>query len=370
MYRLIKPEIPEEAIVKIIDVIRSGNLVQGHHVKELENALEEYLSVKHAVVCSSGTAALHLSLLAMDISSGDEVICPAFTFPATANVVERSGAKVVLADVTLDDLCLDPGELERTVTDKTKAVIVVHEFGQSAQITEIKHLAEKFGIKIIEDAACSIGTEYNGQKVGTFSLAGCFSFHPRKIITTGEGGAVVTNDEELATRLRVFRNHGIAVRDGHQDFIEAGLNYRMTEFQAVLGFYQLAGIGDIIANRITQATLYNTVLANTAFIKTPQKFNDRGTIYQTYHVIVADNINRDRLIESLRAADIEANLGAQALNCLDYYQKKYGYRPEDFPNATKAYRQGLALPIGPHLTEDDIKYIAGTLINILDSHEN
>jgi dTDP-4-amino-4,6-dideoxygalactose transaminase len=370
MYRLIKPEIPEEAIVKIVDVLRSGNLVQGHHVKELEKALEEYLSVKHAVVCSSGTAALHLSLLVMDIGPDDEVICPAFTFPATANVVERSGAKVVLADVTLDDFCLDPRELERTVTDRTKAVIVVHEFGQSAQITEIKHLAEKFGIKIIEDAACAIGTEYNGRKVGTFGLSGCFSFHPRKVITTGEGGAVVTNNEELAARLRVFRNHGIAVRDGHQEFIEAGLNYRMTEFQAVLGFYQLARIGNIIENRLLQAKLYNTALAKTASIKTPQIFGNRENIYQTYHVIVADNINRNKLIDSIRAADIETNLGAQALNCLDYYQKKYGYKPEDFPNATKAYRQGLALPIGPHLTEDDIEYIAGTLINILDSHEN
>jgi perosamine synthetase len=370
MYRLVKPNIPETAIVKMADVIRSGNLVQGNNVRDFEKALEEYLSVKHAVVCSSGTAALHLSLLAMNISPGDEIICPAFTFPATANVVERSGAKVVLADVSSDDLCLNPRELERVITKRTKAVVVVHEFGQSAQIEEIAHLADAFGFKIVEDAACAIGTEYNGQKVGTFGLMGCFSFHPRKVITTGEGGAVVTHDDELATRLRIFRNHGISVRDGNPDFIEAGLNYRMTDFQAVLGLYQLNALSDIIDNRLLQARLYNSILADTTSIKTPQSFAFRGSIYQTYHIVVPDKINRNLLIESLRAADIEVNIGAQALNCLDYYRRKYGYKPENFPNATRAYRQGIALPIGPHLTEDDIKYIAGTLIKILDRHEN
>jgi dTDP-4-amino-4,6-dideoxygalactose transaminase len=370
MIKLAKPIISETIIDKVAAVLRSGNLVQGNNVRDFEKSLEDYISIKHAVACSSGTAALHLSLLAMNISSGDEIICPAFTFPATANVVERSGAKVVLADVSSKDLCIDPGEVERVITKKTKAVIIVHEFGQSAQIKEIRHLVEKFGIKIIEDAACAIGTEYNGQKVGTFGFAGCFSFHPRKIITTGEGGAIVTNDDEFAARLRVFRNHGLSIKDGYHNFIEAGLNYRMTEFQAVLGLHQLAEIIDIIDSRLMQAQLYNEALAKTAAIKTPQRFDVRGSIYQTYHVIVADNINRNKLIESLRAKDIEVNIGAQALNCLDYYQKKYGFKPEDFPNATRAYRQGLALPIGTHLTEDDIKYVAGTLIDMLDNHEN
>jgi len=370
MYRLAKPNISETGIEKIAGVLRSGNLVQGHHVRNLEKALENYLAVPHAVVCSSGTAALHLSLLAMDFKTGDEIISPAFTFPATANVVERSGGSTVLADVSPDDLCLDPEALKTAITKKTKAVIVVHEFGQSAQIKEIAAIAEKHGLKIIEDAACAIGAEYQGQKVGTFGTAGCFSFHPRKVITTGEGGAIVTHDDRFAERLRIFRNHGMAIKNGGLDFVEAGLNYRMTEFQAILGLDQLTELSNHVEYRRHQARLYNKILAKTATIKTPRFFDSRCSIFQTYHIIVADHVNRNRLMESLRSADIEVNLGAHALNCLSYYCKKYGYNPEDFPQATRAYRQGIALPIGAHLNDHDIKYIADTLIKLLEHHEN
>lgn len=370
MRKLAKPDISEAAILKIADVIRSGNLVQGRYVREFEEALENYLSVKHAVVCSSGTAALHLSVLAMNINPGDEIICPAFTFPATANVLERCGARVVLADVSPDILCLDPAELEKAITKKTKAVMIVHEFGQSAQIKEITTIAEKHGIVIIEDAACAIGTEYDGKKAGTFGLAGCFSFHPRKVITTGEGGAVVTYDDRFAERLRTFRNHGIAIKDGLMDFIEAGLNYRMTEFQAIMGIDQLASLQDIIDSRLSQAALYSRLLKDIPLIQTPGVLDSAHSIFQTYHIMMADSVNRNRLMDALMAKDIEVNIGAHALNCLTYFQEKYGYQPDDFPSATRAYRQGIALPIGRHLSQEDIQFIGETLINLLEHHEN
>lgn len=370
MHKLAKPDISEAAIAQIADVIRTGNLVQGCNVRDFETALEKYFCIKNAVACSSGTAALHLSILAMSINAEDEIICPAFTFPATANVVERSGGKVVLADISPDDLCLDPHELEKVITNRTKAIIIVHEFGQSAQIEEITVLAEKHGIKIIEDAACAIGTEYYGQKTGTFGLTGCFSFHPRKVITTGEGGAVITSDDYIAKQLRMFRNHGIEIKDGCQEFVEAGLNYRMTEIQAVMGLHQLAELENIIKKRFYQAQLYNNFFANTSSIKRPQVFTSRISIFQTYHITIADHINRNQLIETLKTADIEAGIGAQALNCTAYYRQKYGYRPEDFPNATRAYHQGIALPIGHHLSDSDIKYIAETLTQVLESYEN
>lgn len=370
MHKLAKPDISEAAIAQIADVIRTGNLIQGRNVRDFETALEKYFCVKHAVACSSGTAALHLSLLAMNINTDDEIICPAFTFPATANVVRRSGGKVVLADISPDDLCLDPRELEKVITTRTKAIIVVHEFGQSAQIEEIIFFADKHGIKIIEDAACAIGTEYYGQKVGTFGLAGCFSFHPRKVITTGEGGAIITNNDIIAERLRMFRNHGIEIKDGCQEFVEAGLNYRMTEIQAVLGLHQLPELENIIEKRCHQAQLYNNIFTNISSIKLPRVILSRSSIYQTYHIITADHINRNELIDTLRSAGIEAGIGAQALNCTTYYQQKHGYKPEDFPNATRAYRQGIALPIGHHLSDDDIQYIAETLVQALENYEN
>jgi perosamine synthetase len=366
MLRLAKPYIPEAAISRIIDILKSGNLVQGRHVREFEMALEGFLSVKHAVVCSSGTAALHLALLAADIKEGDEVICPAFTFPATANVIERSGATTILVDITLDDFCLDISKVEKAITYKTKAIVVVHEFGQCADIEGISTLADKFGLRIIEDAACALGTEYHGKKAGTFGIMGCFSFHPRKAITTGEGGVIVTDDEELAGKLRALRNHGICMEDGHQEFLYAGLNYRMTEFQAALGFSQLAEIDHIIDRRVEQAKRYDGNLSIN-LIKIPATFKLRKAVYQTYHVLIADTINRDGLIESLKLAGIETNIGAQALNCLSYYQRKYGYCPDDFPNAKKAYRQGLALPIGLHLTDEDIDHISITLANLLET---
>jgi dTDP-4-amino-4,6-dideoxygalactose transaminase len=370
MLKLAKPDISEAAIAQIADVIRTGNLIQGRNVRDFETALEKYFCVKHAVACSSGTAALHLSLLVMSINTDDEIISPAFTFPATANVVIRSGGKVVLADISPDDLCLDPRELEKVITNRTKAIIIVHEFGQSAQIDEITALADKQGIKINQDAASPIGTAYYGQKVGTFGLVGCFSFHPRKVITTGEGGAVITNNDKIAERLRMYRNHGIEIKDGSQEFVEAGLNYRMTEIQAVLGLHQLPELENIIKKRFYQAQYYNNIFANTSCIQLPRVIPSRSSIYQTYHIIVANHINRNKLIETLRSAGIEAGIGAQALNCTTYYQQKYGYRPEDFPNATRAHRQGIALPIGHHLGDNDIQHIAETLLKALEHYEN
>jgi len=365
MLKLTRPRIQEDAIAKVVEILRSGNFVQGHHVRAFEKTLEEYLSVRHAVACTSGTAALHLALLAADVHAGEEIICPAFTFPATANAVERAGANTVLVDINLEDFCIDASKIEKSATEKTRAMIAVHEFGQSAEIDKISAIGDGLGLDVIEDAACALGTEHNGLKVGTFGLMGCFSFHPRKAITTGEGGLVVTDDGDLAYKLRALRNHGISLKDGHQDFLYAGLNYRMTEFQAALGLSQLAVIEDSIATRIRQAERYDRALIAADMIRTPPRFNNRRATYQTYHVLVDDNIDRNKLIDSLKTAGIETNLGAQAINCLTYYRHKYGYAPDDFPNATKAYHQGLALPIGSHLKDEDIDFIAETLIKLL-----
>ncbi|RJR41444.1 MAG: DegT/DnrJ/EryC1/StrS family aminotransferase [Desulfobacteraceae bacterium] len=362
MLRLARPDIPEAAITEAVEVLRSGNLAQGEQVARFEAALAEYLDVKHAIAVTSGTAALHLAVLALGIGPGDDVIVPAFTYPATANVVELVGARTVLVDVGLDDFCLDVSHLKKVVTPRVKAIIPVHEFGQSADMDGVMAFAERHGIDVIEDAACALGAEFRGRKVGTIGRLGCFSFHPRKAITTGEGGAVTTDHDELANMVRSLRNHGLDPESpGRMDFIRAGLNYRMTEFQAVLGRHQMTGLHELIEARQLQANLYDELLARIPGLKVPGRFPERRSVHQTYHVILPENIGRADLILWLKDRGIETNLGAHALNCLTYFKSKHRSRAEDYLNATICWRRGLALPIGAHCFDEDIRRIAAEL---------
>ena len=364
MIKLAQPYIPEEAIEKVVEVLHSGNLIQGRHIDAFENALNAYLGIKNTVAVSSGTAALHLSLIAIGIAQGDEVIVPAFTFPATVNVVELVGAKPILVDIRPDDLCMDPQALEKAVTKRTKAILPVHEFGQAAALDQILKFAGQFNLPVIEDAACALGTEFNHQKAGTLGVTGCFSFHPRKAITTGEGGAVATASDALADKIRSLRNHGMSMASGIQDFIYAGLNYRMTDFQAVLGLYQIKEIDQMITERIQLADFYDQALAKIPWLTIPCRCAKSKHVFQTYHVMLDSKIDRQRLIHELRLAGIETNLGAQAIHCLQYYREKYHYREFDFPNAAKAFQHGLALPMGPHVRQEDILYIAERLASL------
>lgn len=365
MIKLAKPYIPDKSIDLATEVLKSGNLVQGKYVAEFEKQLSNYIDIKYAIVVSSGTAALHLSLLALDIKKGDEVILPAFTFPATINVVEVIGAKPILVDIKHDDYCINIEKIEEKITKATKAIIPVHEFGQSADITKIMDIANHYKLKIIEDAACALGTRFQDKHVGTFGDLGCFSFHPRKAITTGEGGLVTTNNKLLANKIISQRNHGISQQNHTVDFHNIGLNYRMTDFQAAIGIPQLEQFDEIINIRNTIANNYNNHLLNNPYIKSPNKYANRKATFQTYHILIDDKYERDVIKQKLKEQQIETNLGAQALNCLPYYQKKYNWKQEEYPNARYAYKQGLALPIGDHINDKDVEYIATTLNKIL-----
>lgn len=358
MIRLAKPNIPEAAVNDVIEIFSSGDLVGGKYVKEFELTFQNYLNTDHAVLVSSGTAALHLSLMALGIGNGDEVIVPAFTFPATANTVEIVGAKPVLVDINLDDYCINVSDIEDAITDKTKAIIPVHEFGQSADIKSLMQIAGKYDLMVIEDAACALGTEYRGKKAGTFGDIGCFSFHPRKAITTGEGGLIVSNDRKIAEKVRALRNHGISDK---YDIIYAGLNYRMTDFQAAIGLSQIDSLEKAIEIKIEMALRYNELLDNCDYIRTPAVFPDRKNVYQTYHILLHDSINREELISYLYKNGVQTNFGAHAVHCLTYYREKYGYEENDFPAARRAYMKGLALPCGDHLKNEDVDFIAEKL---------
>jgi dTDP-4-amino-4,6-dideoxygalactose transaminase len=366
MLKLARPAISEDAIARVADVLRSGALVQGDHVRAFEADLGALLGAAHAVVVSSGTGALHLAMIALGIGPGDEVIVPGFTFPATANVVERVGARAVLVDVGLDDLGMDVDAAARAITPRTRAIMPVHEFGQPARIDALVRLADERGLAVVEDAACALGAAFGGRKVGTFGRLGCFSFHPRKAITTGEGGLVVTDDAALASQLRALRNHGIEPdAAGAPSFRHAGLNYRMTDFQAALGLAQLPELVADLAARRALAARYTAALASLPGVRPPSLLPGREHTFQTYHVLLDEGVDRDAVIRALRDRGVETNLGAQSLACLPYYADRHGARPEDCPNATAAYRRGLALPIGRHVGEADVGRVVAALAEVL-----
>jgi len=230
---------------------------------------------------------------------------------------------------------------------------------------EILRIAAQYRLFVVEDAACALGTEFSGQKVGTFGELGCFSFHPRKAITTGEGGAIVTNDDTLAATLRSLRNHGIELTEGKVDFTHAGFNYRMTDFQAALGYYQMLDIEAFIQERIKVADGYTKRLTGVPFLQTPALIAGRKNVYQTYHVLLDPKINRDDLKMAMMEKGIETNYGANALPLLQFYREKYHLREEDFPNSVISYKQGLALPLSHYIHEAEINTVCEELISLI-----
>lgn len=369
MIRLAVPDIQESDIARVVEVLRSGNLVQAREVAGFEQALADFTAIQHVAAVSSGTAALHLALLALRIGPGDAVIVPAFTFPATANVVEAVGAEVVLCDVDQFTYVMTPESLstciQRYKKGNLKAVVVVHEFGFPARMKEICAIAGKRNLRVIEDAACALGTTSQGTHVGAFGDLGCFSFHPRKAVTTGEGGLVVSKDPSLIDAVKDLRNHGMRVTGPARDFVIAGLNYRMTEFQAALGIGQLARFRRQIEDRRKLAEQYQEFLHNDPRMTLPA--SDPGHTWQTFMVTLDPKQDRDRVITALGEKGVQANLGAQAINCLSYYRGKYGWGPDACPAATRLYSHGLALPLHGQMVEGDVRQVVTVLGAVLGS---
>jgi dTDP-4-amino-4,6-dideoxygalactose transaminase len=359
---LMSPNITDEDVSAVAEVLRSGNLVQGKNVEALENAVAEFLGARNAVAVSSGTATLHLALVALGIGAGDEVIVPAFSYVATANVVEIVGATCVFVDIERDTFNIDVSKIERAITPQTRAIIPVHEFGLACDISAIVEIAGKHDLFVIEDAACALGSTENGKHVGTLGQIGSFSLHPRKNVTSGEGGLLTTNDDELAAKFRQLRNHGIEMRDGKTEFVAAGFNYRMTDFQAALVLSQLRRLEENIRIRNVLAQVYLSALADEKALQLPFVPENKNHIWQTFHVVVDEKYNRDELIAELKMRGVGTNYGAQCIPAVKFYQEKYGLDCNRlFPNALRAYQSGLALPMYDKLTSDDIANISRTL---------
>lgn len=366
MIKLTVPDIGVEELEEIKKVFDSKYLVHGDKVQEFEEKIRAYLNVKYAFAVSSGTAALHLAMVALDIKQDDEVIVPDFTFPATSNVVEIVGATTRFVDIELDSLCIDTSRIESQITSRTKAIIPVHEFGQACDMHRILEIAKIHNLKIVEDAACALGTEYMGKKVGTIGDIGCFSLHPRKAITTGEGGIIVTNNDELAEKILLLRNHGLSYIKGKPQFTIPGFNYRMTNIQGAIGVAQFEKLETINKKRAKISKQYREVLSGISGITLPAEKAYGKHVWQTYHIMLDRKLNRDNIINDLKLRGIETNFGAYSVHEQPYYKKKYEYDDNEYPNSIYAHRSGIALPLFKNLSYDDIKLISFELERILN----
>jgi dTDP-4-amino-4,6-dideoxygalactose transaminase len=372
MIRLTIPSIEEDDLQAVREVLASGYLVQGPRVAAFEQAVANYVGTKYAVAVSNCTAALHLSLLALDTRPGDLVIVTAYSFVATANVIELCGAQPVFVDIQPDTFNLDPNCLEevlkrlmasRETAQRVKTVLPVHTFGQMADMPAILELTNRYELPVIEDAACALGATWHGRQAGTWGTLGCFSFHPRKAITTGEGGIVVTNDAALARRLRALRNHGQDPDASSPDFIMPGFNYRMTEFQAALGITQMAKLDRIISARRHLAAYYDELLQSTP-VQAPAVAPGSRPVYQSYVTLLPEKVAaaRTEIITRLKEQGIEATIGTWHIPLTTYFRTRYGYRPGDFPTADQVFACSLTLPLHERLTAEAQEQVMQRLV--------
>jgi len=362
--RLTVPSIDDEDVQAVSEVLRSGFLVSGPKVRAFEEAYAEYLGVPHCVSVPNCTCALHLSLLALGVGAGDEVAVCTYSWPATANAVRVLGANPVFVDIEGETFNMDPGVLEATLAKhpKIKAILPVHTFGGSADITRIVAIGERAGIPVVEDAACALGTEQNGKKAGTFGTFGCFSLHPRKAITTGEGGVVSTHDAKLAREIRMLRNHGQDPDATRPDFVTFGFNLRLTEMQGALGLTQLKKLERIIAARTAGARVYDRMLEGTE-VRAPRALPNSRHVYQSYVVLLPKDVagRRDLVIAAMRKREIETTLGTYHQPLIRYYAEWGKFRPGDFPVTDDVAARAMTLPLYEGLSEDAQKTVIGAL---------
>lgn len=367
MIKLASPDIRAGDIRNAVNTIRSGNLIQGKKVSQLEKQISELSTIPYTAVVSSGTAALHLTLKSLDIGTGDYVIIPAFTFPATANAVENAGGNVILCDVDRKSYVVSPEIIEETLSKNRKknikAVMVVQEFGCPVKVKKIMEITRKSGLLLIEDAACALGAVGDGRHPGYYGYAACLSFHPRKGATSGEGGAVLSRHKEVKDKITLLRNHGIMKDAGNIDVAKPGLNYRLTDFQAALLTGQIKRFHGELKKRRVLVNLYCDNLKHEKDISLPE--NTKGHSWQSFMVVLADHFERERVIKSLLKKGVETSLGAYALNCLSYYRGKYNVDEQSFPVSACLYKQGLVLPLYGKLSADDVNYICDSLRDTL-----
>jgi dTDP-4-amino-4,6-dideoxygalactose transaminase len=352
--------------------LMTGWLTSGPRVREFEQLFAQRHQVKHALAVTSATTALHLALVALGVGPGDEVVVPAFTWVSTANVVEYCGARVVFVDVNPETFNIDPDDLRQRISPRTRAIIPVHLFGLCADMDAVRAVAGD--IPLVEDGACAAGAAYRDVPAGGLGNIGCFSFHPRKSITTGEGGMVTTNDDRLAEVIGMLRNHGASVSEEQRhlgprpyilpEFNMLGYNYRMTDLQGAVGVVQIKKLDAFIDERDRWAKYYGQELAAISWLRTPSHSATYRHGWQSYVTLVDQRkapMARNDIMEQLQAHGISTRPGTHAVHMLAYYRDKYKLRPSDYPGAQLANDCSMAIPLHNRMSAEDYQYVVNAI---------
>lgn len=374
MIPIAKPYLTAEEAQAAYDTILTGWITQGPKVQEFEEKFATYTGAPYAVAVSNCTTALHLSLIVAGISAGDEVICPSMSYIASANAIRYVGANPVFADVETHTYNIDPVDAEKKITARTKAILIVHQIGVPANIDAFQKLCNKYGLKLIEDAACAAGSMYKGKKIGAHSELVCFSFHPRKVISTGDGGMITTNRKDYYDRLRLLRQHAMSVNDRlrheskrliFEDHVELGYNYRMTDIQAAVGIKQLEKLDWIVAERRKIAAAYNAAFKNIDCISILTEPEHSYFNYQSYTIFLKPScpLSRNELMQALLDSGIASRRGIMTAHRETAYKNEYAglhlLVSEDLQD------RSIILPLYVPMTDVEINYIIETVLNLV-----
>ena len=364
---LIKPFINQDIKNRVLDVLDSGYLTEGPVTREFESKLKEFMGCKNLIAVTSATTGLEIALRALNIGPGDEVIVPDYTYPATASVVPIVGAKAIIVDVHKEDMLIDYDKIEAAITEKTKAIIPVSLFGAPLDYERLNAIKEKHNLYIVEDAACSIGAQYRGTKIGCLADITVFSLHPRKFITTGEGGIVTTNDDELGKWMDSYKHFGMNMDGSSREAVQfdiIGANYKLSNLQSAVGLGQLSYIDKLLSKRIELANNYKRIVQNIEEIRLPKILNpqpDTQHSFQTYVVYVE---NRDKVMKSMRSKNIEVQIGSYSLHMHKAFQNNPLIEIKGkIENSKWCYEHALALPLFNDLTVELQVLVIEELVN-------
>ncbi len=374
MIQVCEPTLWGNELKYVTEAVQTGWISSaGKFITEFEQKFAEYCGVKYGVSCCNGTKALHLAVEALGIGQGDEVILPTFTMIGSCNAIIYAGAKPVFVDSQLEDWNLNPEKIEEKITARTKAIMVVHTYGHPVDMDKVMAIAKKHHLYVIEDAAEAHGAEYHGRKIGSLGDIACFSFYANKIITTGEGGMVVTNNEQLAEKVKSLRNHCF----GHPRFLhhELGYNYRLTNVQAAIGLAQLEKIDDYVEARRKNAQLYNKLLQDVPGIRTPPEMSWAKNVYWMYGVLVENEfgMSMPQLMEELKQRGIDTRTFFIGMHKQPVYKKEDSRFPDltgEYPVAEELERKGFYLPSSSNLTEEQINFIVNSIKEIREKNGN
>jgi perosamine synthetase len=374
MIPIAKPYMDSAEATAAYDVVLSGWTTQGPKVAEFEQKFAEYTGAKYAVAVSNCTTGLHLTMIVSGFGPGDEIICPSMSYIATANSITYVGATPVFAEIIPETYNLDPVDTEKKITSRTKGILLVHQIGMPADIDAFKEIARKYNLVLIEDAACAIGSAYKNDQIGSHSELVCFSFHPRKVISTGDGGMITTNREDYYERLKLLRQHGMSINDRvrHEsskviieDHIEIGYNYRMTDIQAAIGIKQLERMQWIVQERRKIAHMYNKAFGDIDCIRLPDEGKDATSNFQSYSIYLKENckISRNDLMQALLDKGISTRRGIMT----SHRQTAYKTMSQDvfLPKSEDASDRSILLPLYVPMTENDINEVISSFRSLV-----